>query len=295
MLIHLNSTAVSGVLAMLLGLGSALAQGPYDDPSTAEGWAWSQIERSNSADFNERCQTPALDPRDENDARWQDDCRKLPARFLQDLLTRAPWREAIPFGGIQIMGARIIDNIDLENAKLIRAISILNSRIEGEINLIRARTDSLIWLEGSLMNGVFNASSLHSESDLRLSNGSVFRSEVNLNSAKIDGHVELTGAKFDGKLDAGQVRIGGYLFMNSDSQNKADFKDVDLTDTKVGGQLNMIGANFGGVLNANLLKSAAICLRHPAARTRPDSKRCFCSARRSRGRSTSAVPLSTTR
>ena len=141
------------------------------------------------------------------------------------------------------MGARIVDNIDLENAKLIRAISILNSRIEGEINLIRARTDSLIWLEGSLMNGVFDASSLHSESDLRLSNGSVFRSEVSLNSAKIDGHVELTGAKFDGKLDAGQVRIGGYLLMNSDSQNKADFKDVDLTDTKVGGQLNMTGAN----------------------------------------------------
>ena len=66
--------------------------------------------------------------------------------------------------------------------------------------------------------------------------------------------VELTGARFDGKLDASQVRIGGYLFMNSDSQNKADFKDVDLTDTKVGGQLNMIGASFGGLLNASLLK-----------------------------------------
>jgi hypothetical protein len=65
------------------------------------------------------------------------------------------------------------------------------------------------------------------ESDLRLRNGSAFRSELNLNSAKIDGHVELTVARFDGKLDAGQVRIGGYLLMNSDSQNKADFKNVD--------------------------------------------------------------------
>ena len=140
-----------------------------------------------------------------------------------------------PFAGIQIIGARIVGNVDLENAKLIRSISILSSRIEGEINLVRARTDSLIWLDGSLMNGRFDAFGLHSESDLWLLNGSVFKSEVNLNGAKIDGSVELTGASFDGKLDAGHLQIGGYLVMNSDSQNNADFKDVNLTDTKVGG------------------------------------------------------------
>ena len=84
------------------------------------------------------------------------------------MLTRAPWREAIPFGGIQVIGARIVDDIDLENAKLIRALSVLNSRIEGGINLVRARTDSLIDLEGSRMKGRFEAVGLHSESDLLL-------------------------------------------------------------------------------------------------------------------------------
>jgi uncharacterized protein YjbI with pentapeptide repeats len=254
LLFHPNSTAIFGVLAIWLGLGSALAQEPYRDPSTAEGWALPQIERSEMADFNERCNTPALDPKDEQDSRWRDDCRTLSARFLQDLLTRSPWREAVPFAGIQIKGARIVGELDLENAKLIRSISILASRIEDKINLVHARTESLIWLEGSLMNGLFDASSLHSESDLWLLKGSVFKGDVNLYGAKIDGGVKLTGARFDGKLDAGQVRIGGYLDMNSDEENKASFNAVSLIDAKVGGQLNMLGASFNGPLNADLLK-----------------------------------------
>ena len=151
------ATAFLSAMAIWLGLGSALAQEPYDDQSTAEGWAWPQIKRSEMADFNERCNTPTLEPNDEQDARWRDDCRTLSGRFLQDLLTQSPWREAIPFAGIQIKGARIVGEIDLENAKLIRSISILSSRIENKIKLVHARTDSLIWLEGSLMNGLLDA------------------------------------------------------------------------------------------------------------------------------------------
>jgi hypothetical protein len=254
--LRLCALTIPGALAilLLLGLGPISAQGLYDDPSTAEGWAWPQIQRSEMADFNERCHTPELDPKDDADARWGDDCRNLPARFLQDLLTRAPWREGVPFAGIQIKGARIVGDFDLENAKLIRSISILRSRIEGAINLVHARTDSLIRLDGSRMSGRFDADGLRSESDLFLTNGSVFKSEVNLNSAKIDGRLHFTGSAFDNRLDASHLQLGGSLLMNSENGNKASFKDVDLTDAKVAGQLNMFAANVEGVLSAGLLK-----------------------------------------
>jgi uncharacterized protein YjbI with pentapeptide repeats len=246
------SMALFGACVFWVGLGppdSALARAAYGNMKTAEGWAWS-----------------------EKDKRWQDDCRKLSASFVEDLLTRAPWREQVPSKGVQVKGALIVGNVDLEDVKLGRPMKVTASRIEAAIKLDHAHTDSVVKLDGSQINGDFTADGLQAECDLSLAEGVTFKRGMTLESAKIDGYVDMTGASFGGKLDANGLQVGGDLYMRSEDENKASFKEVDLTGANIKDQIDMSGASFGGTLNANSLQVGGSLLMHSDSQNKASFK-----------------------
>jgi hypothetical protein len=136
--------------------GHALGQAQYDNLETAEGWAWAQIKAGDPANFNERCGMPAMDARAETDTGWTDSCRSISAKLIIDILTRAPFRDQLPFAGVKIIGARVDGDINLRNAKLARSVSIEQSRIENKINLDAVRTDSTVAFVESRVNSAPN-------------------------------------------------------------------------------------------------------------------------------------------
>ena len=115
------------------------------------------------------------------------------------------------------------------------------------------------------MSGEFLADSLHSESDLNLHNGAVFKNAVSLDSARIAGQLVVTGASFknvvslSGAKVTGQLLMPGatmrcYLLMQSDHWRDSSFKTVDIGGATVAGNVSMIGASFDPPLIAGLLK-----------------------------------------
>jgi hypothetical protein len=257
-------------LTIIFSSTLAYAQGLYDNVKTAEGWAWAQIKRNGEADLNEKCGTPMLDPKNEKDARWHEDCRKLSAKFLQDLLTRSRWRDAIPQGGIGIIGAHIVGDLDLTDVTFNRILGISFSRVEGNIDLTRANTNNAIELNNSVINGRFSAEGMHSENQVGL-HDMEFRDAVTLSDARIAGKLDMSGSHYAEPVSLVGAKVGSSLFLSNASFEKpvvagaaeiggslvmilSSFPDADFSGSKICGQVGLNGSTFGGSLNFSLLQ-----------------------------------------
>jgi hypothetical protein len=141
--------ALTALGGLLLALSVARADVPADNTWTdAERWAWSQISAGRPPDFDVLCHISSVAPAGKS--AWDDRCRFVRGVVLEQMLTYAPWRDAMQHQGLWMMGARVMGDINLANAHIVPAVSLTRSRIEGNVLLAHARFDNLLAFDGSL-------------------------------------------------------------------------------------------------------------------------------------------------
>jgi hypothetical protein len=247
-----GAALLAGILELTV---PAAADARYDDVATPEGWAWSQIKQGRVADFTQHC-PGAVPPASSKD----DPCRALDGRFLVDVLTSASFRDVLTFSGVDIKGATFNGDIDLANASLNRPLRIEASHIAGALTLNRAKTDSLVSISGTTVDGKVDAGSFHSDSDVELGDGSEFKGPVSLANAKISGNIELSGATFDDALNAIWLQLGGALTAFSDAKTPTRFKDIHLEAANIAGLTFLGGSTIDGALNGAQMTAATVDL-----------------------------------
>jgi hypothetical protein len=205
---------------------------------------------------------------------------------LEQMLTHAPWRDAMQHQGLRIVGARVTDGLDLSNAHVASAVTLGRSRIEGDVTLSRAHFDSLLSLDGSTVVGGITATGMASESDVSLSDGRQLRPSdgpfggvdvqktITLRNARIKGSLYLNGGHFQQtfyltgahveeemqtsgahfkSISAGSMLVGGKLSINATHiDGDTLFPDstisdlVDATDSTFGGKLSFFDSRIAG-------------------------------------------------
>lgn len=240
-----HGLALMVTAAVWLGIGGQVsAQASYDDIGTPEGWAWAQIRKGKPADFNERCQTQALDPRAKDEARWADRCRQLSASFVVDIVNRMPWRDQIPTEGVRIVGANIEGDISLYHSKLNRSLTIERCRL-GAIDLYAAQTDSVISFFGSHIAGDFYASKFRGELSLILADAEIMKA-TSLSHAKIGKYLDMSGVSLNDDFTAHSLQVGDSVFIQSTEKNTPTFRNIWMHYAKVIDGIEIEGATFEG-------------------------------------------------
>ena len=236
--------------------GDALAQQPYANKATAEGWVWALLKGNEKADLDDRCrQMGIVVPQSMDKPDWKHPCRKLDPAFLTDLLTKSPWREELRPIGVNITGAWIEGDVSLANAKLSRSLEMAGSLVEGDVLLESVRTDSNIAFTSSRVVGVFNAAKLRSEMSLVLTASNITRG-VWLSTAKVDGVVDVAGTILGGSLDAPQLQVGINLRMHEASFSNG----INLQGARIRGLANLRGSTVHGDIDMNNIEAGNIFL-----------------------------------
>jgi uncharacterized protein YjbI with pentapeptide repeats len=233
---------------------------PADEHWTPqEQFVWSRVCVGEKADFNkEPGYGGDLDPKSPDGL---PESRILSSGFLETILLRDKYRDALTRRGVRIGGARFTEVIDLENAELGHDLWLDKSLLEKGANLMALRTRHRITIDDSKVGGSLYMAEIHVDRDLTMHSelgevdlenaqigggldfsGSKVAKGLDLSYAQIGGKLDFTSAVVSGKLNMEAVQISGHLAM----KEKAEFSEVDISSAHIQGVLSLYDAKITG-------------------------------------------------
>jgi len=138
-----------------------------------EQFVWLNVCVGKVADFNkEPGYGGDLDPKGPTGL---PDSRILRSSFLETILLKDEYRNALTRLGVHIIGARFTKPLNLQNAELQHDLWLDRSLLEQGANLSGAETKRQMAFDGSKILGAFNAAGIQIDKDLSMRRGRISR------------------------------------------------------------------------------------------------------------------------
>ncbi|MBV1869134.1 MAG: hypothetical protein KUG69_14715, partial [Marinosulfonomonas sp.] len=147
--------------------------------------------------------------------------------------------------GVQVAGAYVTGELDLNGCVSALTLGVVNSQFENTPDLTDCELGHL-WLDGSCLPGI-QAQRMQVARNVFLRDGFSAKGLVDLNGAKIGGQLGCIKATFDG--DGGPAMMAHGLDVVGDVFLRDGFAAkglIDLNGSKIGGQLGCVGATLDG-------------------------------------------------
>jgi hypothetical protein len=226
--------------------------------TTPEKFVWQHVCIGDVADFNAGSDYGGdLDPKR---AEGLPESRILRPAFLETILLDKKYRNALTRLGVQIVGARFADTVDLRNAQLRHDVILRRCLLDRGANLVGMRSGYTIELSdckvgatldmgrlqvnqlslrGSNVTGDLGMFGLRVEQTLYMQDAEL--RGVDLGDGRIGKGFSLTGSNVTGILDMAGLEVGSNVLLGRGAQYS---KIIDFFYGKVGGNLDLAGGTF---------------------------------------------------
>jgi hypothetical protein len=219
-----------------------------------EAWVWKQLCLSRSADLNKARIFGGI-TRVDKPKTWSLQ-RVLRPRFIDTILTEAPYTEGLGNRRIVISGAWFQSSVLLEGSTLSTAIYLRDSRFDAPVNLLGAKIGGSIGFDGSAFSNTLGLERTRVAGSVFLRNASF--EKVNLSGARVDGNVEIRRSTFQKTLDLNGAKVDGrvYLvdgssFRDVNARNMTIACDVVASNSAFRQRLHLGAAKVGGDIYLN--------------------------------------------